>query len=241
MSLDEAKGVELQARCCAERLELANRSACTNRPGHTYSSTNEKVQSSKSRACARARSFRFCSCYISEIKTRFTTHQKTALLGLCIVPSVMVTLLNEECASKVSQLADMYQDDLPSTDSVLIELHCWQMKWQHHLREHGQTSLPLSPTATIKHTSAMYPNIRALMSILCTLQVTSCSVERSFSGLKRIKTVSRSSMTTQHLCGLTLLHIHRDLPIDIEAAVDEFSQHHSRRMQMVDILSASTD
>ena len=29
---------------------------------------------------------------LSEIKTHFTTHQKTALLGLCIVPSVMVTL-----------------------------------------------------------------------------------------------------------------------------------------------------
>ena len=41
-----------------------------------------------------------------EIKARFTTHQKTALLRLCI-PSVMVTLPDEECASKVSQLADM--------------------------------------------------------------------------------------------------------------------------------------
>ena len=33
---------------------------------------------------------------LSEMKTRFTTHQKTALLGLCIVPSVMVTLPDEE-------------------------------------------------------------------------------------------------------------------------------------------------
>ena len=174
---------------------------------------------------------------LSEMKTRFTTHQKTALLGLCIVPSVMVTLPDEECTSKVSQLADMYQDDLPSPDSVLSELHCWQMKWQHHLREHGQTSLPLSPTTTIRHTSAMYPNIRALISILCTLPVTSCSAERSFSGLKRIKTAFRSSMTTQRLSGLTLIHVHRDLPIDIAAAVDEFSRRHPRRMQMVDILS----
>ena len=178
---------------------------------------------------------------LSEIKTRFITHQKTALLELCIVPSVMVTLPDEECASKVSQLADMYQDDLPSPNSVLSELHCWQMKWQHQLREHGQTSLPLSPTATFRHTSAMYPNIKALISILCTLPVTSCSAERSISGLKRIKTASRSSMTTQRLYGLTLLHVHRDLPIDIEAAVDEFSRHHPRRMQMVHILSASTD
>ena len=178
---------------------------------------------------------------LSEMKTRFTTHQKTALLGLCIVPSVMVTLPDEECTSKVSQLADMYQDDLPSPDSVLSELHYWQMKWQHHLREHGQTSLPVSPTTAIRHTSAMYPNIRVLISILCTLPMTSCSAERSFSGLKRIKTAFRSSMTTERLSGLTLLHVHRDLPIDIAASVDEFSGRHPRRMQMVDILSASSD
>ena len=126
----------------------------------------------------------------------------------------------------------MYQDD-PSPDSVISELHCWQMKWQHHLREHGQTSLPSSPTATIRHTSAMYPNIRALISILCTLPVTICSAERSFSGLKRIKTASRSSMTAQRLCGLTLIHVHRDL---IEAAVDEFSQHHPRPAQEITTL-----
>ena len=38
-----------------------------------------------------------------------------------------------------------------------------------------------------------------------------------------------------------ILHVHHDLPIDIEAAGDEFSRHHPRRMQMVDILSARTD
>ena len=30
VSLDEAKELELQARCCAERLELASSSVCTN-------------------------------------------------------------------------------------------------------------------------------------------------------------------------------------------------------------------
>ena len=46
---------------------------------------------------------------------------------------------------------------------------------------------------------------------------------------------------SQRLSGLTLIHVHRDLPIDIAAAVDEFSRRHPRRMQMVDILSASSD
>ena len=36
VSLDEAKELELQARCCAERLELASWSVCTTRPHLQY-------------------------------------------------------------------------------------------------------------------------------------------------------------------------------------------------------------
>ena len=35
----------------------------------------------------------------------------------------------------------------------------------------------------------------------------------------------------QELILITLLHVHRDFPIDIAAAVDEFSRRHPRRMQ----------
>ena len=121
------------------------------------------------------------------------------------------------------------------------ELHCWQMNWQHHLREHGHTSLPSCHTMTIRHTSPMFPNMRAMVSILCTLPVTTCSAERSFSGLKRIKTAFRSCMSTERLLGLTLLHVHRDISINIAAAVDEFSHSQPRRMQMIDILSTSSN
>ena len=58
----------------------------------------------------------------------------------------------------------------------------------------------------------------------------------SFSGLKRIKTAVRSSMTTERLTGLSLLHIHRDIPVNIDVAIDEFCRRHPRRMQMVDLL-----
>lgn len=43
-------------------------------------------------------------------------------------------------------------------------------------------------------------------------------------------------MTNSHLTGLTLLHIHRDIPVDIQAAIDTFARMHPRRMRMVEIL-----
>ena len=100
---------------------------------------------------------------------------------------------------------------------------------------------PALPLLTLRHVTSMYPNIRALVTILCTLPVTSCSAERSFSGLKRIKTPFRSVMTTSRLSGLTLLNVHRDIPIDIEAAIDEFATLHPRRVQVVDILKLATN
>ena len=83
-------------------------------------------------------------------------------------------------------------------------------------REHGSAALSSSLAATLLKISAFYPNIKALITVLCTLPVTSCSAERSFSGLKRVKSILRSSMTNERLLGLALLHMHQNVPTDIE-------------------------
>ena len=178
---------------------------------------------------------------LSEMNSRFGNHQRTALLGLYLVPSIMVSLSPGDCSSKLSQLVDLYKTDLPSAECVQSELHCWQTKWQKHLNEHGQPSLPSSPMLTVSHATSMFPNIGTLLRILCTLPVTTCSAERSFSGLKRIKTPFRSAMTTVRLTGLTLLNVHRDISVDISAAIDEFARRHPRRMKMAQILDDEQD
>ena len=158
------------------------------------------------------------------------------MLGLSIVPSLFVSLELAEYISRVKELADLYEGNLPSPECLESELHSWHIKWQQQLRDHGESSLPTSLTLTLRHVSSMYPNITALVKILCTLSVTNCSAERSFSGLKRIKTPFRSAMTNSRLTGLTLLHIHRNIPIDIQAAIDTFARMYPRRMRMVEIL-----
>ena len=71
---------------------------------------------------------------------------------------------------------------------------------------------------------------------MCTLPVTSCSSERSFSALKQIKTSLRSSMGNERLTALTLLYIHRDVEIDIEEVIVEFGRRYPRRMKLANIL-----
>ena len=174
---------------------------------------------------------------ISELKSRFGSHQRIALQGFWIVPTVLVSLKeSDNIISKLSALRQLYEDDLPSPDNLESEVHSWAIKWQKQLTDHGEASLPKTLHEALRHTSVMYPNITTLIKILCTLPVTSCSAERSFSGLKRVKTPFRAAMTNDRLTGLTLLHMHRDISIDIDKAIDTFANMHPRRMKMVDIL-----
>lgn len=171
-----------------------------------------------------------------ELEKRFDIHQRTALQGFYLVPSLLVEKEMEYVASKILELGTLYEEDLPNPNSLKSELHSWFIKWKDHETEHGFSSLPTSPFHTLPQVSLMYPNIKALLILLCTLPVTSCTAERSFSGLKRIKTPLRSTMGNERLSSLSLLHIHRDIDIDIPEVIDEFARRHPRRMKLANIL-----
>ena len=120
---------------------------------------------------------------LSEIESRFSVHQKTALLGLYLIPSIAITKKFEEIVEKLSPL-EMYESDLKYS-TFQNELHQWYLKWEKEKNLHGVHALPASLSHTLPHASSYYPNIGVLLRILCTLPVTSCSSERSFSALKR--------------------------------------------------------
>ena len=67
-----------------------------------------------------------------------------------------------------------------------------------------------------------YPTLVRVYSIAVAIPITSCSGERSFSTLKRVKTRLRSSMLQERLEGLMLMSIERNilLKLDIEKLID---------------------
>ena len=152
---------------------------------------------------------------LSELRYRFGDQQRAALLCLSIVPSLFVSIESADHMSRFKALSDLYEGDLPSPECLESELHSWKMKWQKELEDHGDSSLPTCLMQTLTHVSSMYPNISSLAKILCTLPVTTCTAERSFSSLKRNKTAFRSTMTNTRLTGLTLYHVHQDISIDL--------------------------
>ena len=173
---------------------------------------------------------------LSEMERRFDHHQKTALQGLYLVPSVLVGKTLDEVIPTIQQLGDMYNNDLPFFTSLLSEFHCWYTKWTTQKKDHGLASLPTSLHHTLPQVSSLFPNITVLLKILCTLPVTSCTSERAFSGLKRIKTSLRSTMGNERLSSLSLVHIHRDISINVDEIIDEFARRYPRRLQLGNIL-----
>ena len=105
-------------------------------------------------------------------------------------------------------------------DITMSELHSWYLKWKEENEKHGIEALPRTLAFTLPHSSPYYAKINILLRILCTLPVTSCSSERSFSALKRTETPIRSTMTNERLTLLTLLHVHHDIPVDISEVIN---------------------
>ena len=55
-----------------------------------------------------------------------------------------------------------------------------------------------------------FPNILSILLLLLTLPVGTCSCERSFSSLRRLKTWLRTTMTEKRLNALALMSIHSE-------------------------------
>ena len=71
---------------------------------------------------------------------------------------------------------------------------------------------------------------------MCTLPVISCSCERSFSGLKRLKTYLQSTMGQERMNGIAAMQFHYDLEINYDDVIDMFARMHPRRMALQNIL-----
>ena len=75
--------------------------------------------------------------------------------------------------------------------------------------------------------------IPSKLASLLTMPVTSATAERSFSALKRIKTYLRSTMVEDRLNGLFLMHVHPEIPLNFDQAINTFAADGNRRIQLM--------
>ncbi|XP_071153551.1 52 kDa repressor of the inhibitor of the protein kinase-like [Mytilus edulis] len=105
------------------------------------------------------------------------------------------------------ELLQVYSPDLPDVNTWEQEVTRWKVKFS----DIPKTKLPGTLKSSLKQAHQdFYPNIRRIFVLLLTMPVTSVCCKRSFSGLRRLKTWKRSTMGEERLCGLAMLHTHRD-------------------------------
>ena len=107
------------------------------------------------------------------------------------------------------------------------EIRRWRVRWQ------GNENKPTEIADTKDVAGDMYPNISVALTTLLTLPASTASAERSFSAMRRIKKYLRSTMGQVRFSSLALMHIHRDMPIDIDDVINKFATDGNRRINLV--------
>lgn len=169
------------------------------------------------------------SCQLEE---QFSSDQQRVVLGLSLVPSIMKE--TPQWLEHATELAKIYNHDLPSPHNLDMEFLCWKAKWDKH-----EGAIPTKPHDSLLQCDFNYfPNIFTLLKIVCTVPVTSCSCERSISGLKHLKTYARSTMGQERLNGLALMHFNYGMEIDCDEVLDNFARKHPRRLTLLNVLDS---
>lgn len=188
---------------------------------------------------------------ISSLKTRFSDENTTQFSLLTLQPMKMASLNRHDFKEKMNSINNVYQ-----IDNFEIEAMNWFDLWSTRDDQKDEELVDI-----LSATQHFFPAVREAILIALTLPATTCTVERSFSTLRRVKTWLRSTMTderlsgqiiklflcciftltslltTFHISGLCMMSVHRqrinsNKAAFIESVIDEFGRD-SRRLQFL--------
>ena len=168
-------------------------------------------------------------CIISELDSRFSSLSRSASKVLQLVPTIVLDGEKQD----LNDLVAMYESDLLDKYLVDQELMLWKRKWAQCSPEERPDSLG---TALQQCDEERFPNIFRLLKIGCTLPITSCTCERSFSTLRRLRNWLRSSMGCTRLSSLALMNVHYGHAVNYDKAVDIFLKMHPRRIELSNLI-----
>ena len=146
---------------------------------------------------------------------------------LVYIPSKLVSLVykNVNWEENLSLFADLFKDDFPCLKALEEELDLWETYWLE-----SKNCIPNNISSTLKRNPfSGFNNIKVSLRILGTSPVTTCTCERSFSAIRRLKTYTRSIMVSERLNSIVFMHVHREIVPDIKKKVmDLFSTKHRK-------------
>ena len=171
--------------------------------------------------------YAFLDHTISHLKTRFPPELEGALLATYFLPS-NTSKLSEEISVKIKSEFEAF---LPQPSSFDSEITTWKIHMAERPGTDAKANL-LSTCEFAQENRLFYPNIHVILLLLLCLPVGSCSCERSFSALRRLKTWCRSTMTEQRLDSLALGYINQERSFTPEDVLQVWDRSGHRRVAL---------
>lgn len=134
----------------------------------------------------------------------------------------------KELSLKIGDILVSFTDEISGVISskLFSELEIWKCKWAAE-KNYSEDSF------FYECDQAFFPLINMALKIYGSLPISVATAERSFSTLRQLKTWLRSTMLQERLCGLALMHIHRDIILDANQVIDVFAAKKKRYMDLV--------
>lgn len=181
---------------------------------------------------------------VNDLRNRLPTEVMENFDLRLLMPSIIIKTLKESTnmteakknlQKRVAKLSQVYEHVLSLSNcasSLEPEYTIWLEKW---LRVNTEKSdIPITALEVLKVTDQdMFPAIHILINILFALPVSVATAERTFSTLRRLKPWLRTRTSEERLSGLALLHIHRDIKIDVENIIDRFGKRKTRKLDFI--------
>uniref|UniRef100_A0A096MAR5 HAT C-terminal dimerisation domain-containing protein n=1 Tax=Poecilia formosa TaxID=48698 RepID=A0A096MAR5_POEFO len=180
-----------------------------------YDDSNAPHQWDNSEEYFRSQFFEVVDLLTSELTCQF--NQPTLHL-LMEVEQVLLKAINEAPGSiSIPQnVVDMYSGDV-DVERLSIQLSMFPVVLESHSSSTDRPINLVTKISTItdmlaaaRHRS-LHSEVDRLLRLYLTVPMSNVTAERSFSGLCKLKTSLRSTMTEQRLNHLLFLHIHKDL------------------------------
>lgn len=163
----------------------------------------------------------FVSHVIQEMDELFCEDHLKALRCLSLVPAVIEQLKPTEPDQESAQV---FKDDMPNTEGLSAELHCWQVKWGKKVK--GETA----PTTLLQTTQLpdmkFFPNTHAILKLVSILPVLTLERDSNLA-YQRYQMFMKNTPDEFKSKNLAVLNINYDVSYDLDALVDGYMLEHA--------------
>jgi len=165
-----------------------------------------------------------------QLKLRFSDENSVAHSLLNLHPNNMKKTQNDEFKNMVVEINNFYE-----IDNLVEECMLWYNVWKN--RNISQSEIKNISFISLLDEANSYPAVHVALTIALTLPVTTCSIERTFSTLRRVKTWTRNTISDNRLNGLCMIAVHKEFVKNhklelIEKIINEFGLL-PRRMELL--------